>query len=335
MEELQPMQAARHADRWLCSRDGRVRPFWRALMFFVFAGLCVAASGMLLVAFLDRLWPGTKATLDRELVPPLPLAATLYAVTDTVLLLCSWLFLFSLDRRDFRTLGLWSYAGWIREFVLGAAMGAGLVGVVAGTLVAGGWVRYLGLAANALAAWPEAFGFAPFLLLPAAAEELIARGYIFQRLLESWGRLAPLVLLSVLFGLGHLGNPSATPLSTANTVLAGVLLAVAYLKTRALWMPLGLHWAWNAFMGPVLSLPVSGLRAGPPLFQVQIGGPAWLSGGTYGPEGSAILTVACLALTVWLWRTPHLAPSAAMAKVLEYEGEKQECAASPSAPSSG
>jgi len=119
-----------------------------------------------------------------------------------------------------------------------------------------------------------------------------------------------------LFGFAHLGNPSATPLSTANTVLAGVLLAAAYLKTRALWLPIGLHWAWNFLMGPVLGLPVSGYRLGG-LPGARVSGPEWLTGGTYGPEGSVVLTVVCAVATVWLWRSRSVAPSTAMQQALQ------------------
>ncbi len=302
---------------WWQGGDGRVRPLWRAVMFFVVAGFLAVVSTQGLVRLLDLIWPGTRATLAGSNVPPPGLGAVLYATINAVILLVSWLFLSALDQRSFRTLGISFYPGWAREFLLGAAMGVALMLAVAGTLVAGGWVQYTGWTADASAALPGALGFALFLLLPAAAEEFMLRGYLFQRLLESWGQWGAIVALALVFGLGHLNNPSVTALSTANTVLAGVLLAVAYLKTRALWLPTGLHWAWNAFMGPVLSLPVSGLRAGPPLFEVRLAGPEWLSGGNYGPEGSIVLTVACAGTMVLLWRSRWLTPSPAMQEVLQ------------------
>jgi hypothetical protein len=96
-----------------------------------------------------------------------------------------------------------------------------------------------------------------------------------------------------------------------------VLFSVAYLRTRALWLPLGLHWAWNFFQGEVFSLPVSGIRFAKPMLQVAAVGPAWFTGGDYGPEGGLAVTVVALAGIFWLARTRRLASSPAMREVLE------------------
>ena len=99
-------------------------------------------------------------------------------------------------------------------------------------------------------------------------------------------------------------------------------MAVAYLKTRGLWLPIGLHWAWNFMMGPVGSLPVSGFHIGPGLAVAETSGPDWLSGGAYGPEGSVILTAVCVAGTIWLARTKSVACSPAMAEALQSSVEQ-------------
>src|ERR1044071_9755068 len=85
------------------------------------------------------------------------------------------------------------------------------------------------------------------------------------------------IITSIIFSYGHLQNPNAVPGFTfANTAIAGVWLAIAYLKTRNLWFPLGIHWAWNWTMGAVLGLPVSGIeRLTPePLWRAVDLGPA-------------------------------------------------------------
>jgi len=86
------------------------------------------------------------------------------------------------------------------------------------------------------------------MLLAAVFEEVAFRGYAFQRMVDAAGPIVAAAVFSGLFGALHLSNPSATPLSTANTALAGVLFSLAYLKTRGLWLPIGLHWAWNFTM---------------------------------------------------------------------------------------
>jgi membrane protease YdiL (CAAX protease family) len=242
--------------------------------------------------------------------------AVLYVLMNGGLLALAWLFLRALDRRGFRALGLWFYAGWGRESLVGIGIGAGLVTTVVLGMALTQVVSYEGMN-PAAGVWTGTLVSAGVLFLAAAFEEIVFRGYAFQRLVDSFGKLGAILILSALFGLGHLGNPSANPLSTANTVLAGVLLSVAYLKTRALWMPTALHWTWNLMVGPIYSLPVSGAHIGPGLFVAEIGGPEWLSGGAYGPEGSVVLTVVCAAAIIWLARTEAVAPSLAMQETLK------------------
>jgi hypothetical protein len=118
---------------------------------------------------------------------------------------------------------------------------------------------------------------------------------------------------SAFFGILHLNNPNSPGwLSTVNTMLAGVLLALAYLKTRGLWMPIGIHWAWNFFLGPIFSSPISGTTEWPMIFRVTLHGSRWQTGGTYGYEASAALTVACALAIFWLWKTKSIRTTQAM-----------------------
>jgi len=289
--------------RWFfLGPDHLVRPIWRALLFVVL--------GLVLITLLTGALGGFAGHLGSSR------AAVFYVLVNGLLLLETWFLLSVLDRRSFRTVGLWFYGEWWRELLLGICFGAGLVGVVVGFQVLFGGVAFHGAAPKAAEALRGVPGAAGFLLLAAAFEEIAFRGYGFQRLVDSLGALGGVAAFSAVFGVGHMTNPGATPLSTANTILAGVLLAVAYLKTRALWMPIGLHWAWNFVMGSVLSLPVSGIRIGAPVFAVEVSEPEWLSGGSYGPEGSVVLTAVCTAAIVWLWRTREVHPSGEMDQAL-------------------
>ena len=227
------------------------------------------------------------------------------ALSITALLLVSWLFLAAADQREFQSLGLSFHPGWIRQLLAGLGAGAALMGVVIGAMAAAHLAQYSGVV---LQAGPSAASFvatAVFIFLAAALEEIGFRGYAFQRLIEATSVPSAVAITSILFGLGHFGNPSATFLSTANTILAGIVMALAYLRTRGLWYPIGLHFAWNFFLGPIASLPVSGIRLGKALFEVRIAGPIWMTGGDYGPEGSVILTLVCLAGIVVLAGAPE------------------------------
>jgi uncharacterized protein len=128
----------------------------------------------------------------------------------------------------------------------------------------------------------------------ALAEETAFRGYPFRRLIEAVGPTTASILFSIFFGLLHMMNPDATWASTLTTVLAGVLLSVAWLRTHGLWLGWGLHFAWNAGMGVLFGLPVSGLTHFSSVVDTTAIGPTWLTGGFYGPEGSAVAIVAIL-----------------------------------------
>jgi membrane protease YdiL (CAAX protease family) len=132
-------------------------------------------------------------------------------------------------------------------------------------------------------------------------EELLFRGYLFQTLIEGTNQYIAILIMSVLFGAAHIANPHATLLGVVNTVLAGIWLSVAYLKTRTLWFPTALHATWNFFQGFVFSFPVSGLHlGGRSLFVLKQGGPDWVTGGSYGPEAGVLTTLILLAAIVYI-----------------------------------
>jgi hypothetical protein len=94
-----------------------------------------------------------------------------------------------------------------------------------------------------------------------------------------------------------------------NTILAGIWLSVAYVKTRSLWLPTGLHFAWNFSLAFIYGFPVSGLRVSQPIFHVEQGGPEWMTGGSYGPEGGALGLIVIVAGAVWVWTSRHVRAS--------------------------
>ncbi len=145
-------------------------------------------------------------------------------------------------------------------------------------------------------------------------EEVIMRGMLLSGLvLALHGRRALALLLSAIaFGCIHLSNPGANWLSVLGNTLGGVVYGLAFLLAGSLWLAIGLHFAWNFVQGPLLGFPVSGMAAGG-LQQVHDLGPAWLSGGAYGPEaglvGIAFRFVIVALVLLWLkssWR--HGAP---------------------------
>lgn len=197
-----------------------------------------------------------------------------------------------------KAMGLERRPGWRREFALGAALGwGGMVACVLPIALIGG------LVVTFYSTWQQ-FGliFLDLAILAVAAlgEEVAFRGYPFQRLIEATGPVAATLILSVIFGLIHLSNPGATAASTLVTIFAGWLLSIAYLRTRALWVGWGFHFAWNASMGILFGLPISGITDFSPVISSNAVGPAWITGSDYGPEGSGIAAIVLLVLMIVL-----------------------------------
>jgi hypothetical protein len=109
--------------------------------------------------------------------------------------------------------------------------------------------------------------------------------------------------VAVLFGLLHGGNPNATGLAIFNTILWGIILGYAFLRSRDLWLPIGLHFGWNAVL-PLFGVNLSGFTIDLTRYEYRWDVlPLW-SGGDYGPEGGLLTTIFAVAVFFALMRTP-------------------------------
>lgn len=201
-------------------------------------------------------------------------------------------FAFERQREPLKAMGLMQRETARAEFGTGVAVGWGMMVLcVLPMAVTGGLI---------VTFWHSAHQFGELilgflvLLVASLAEEVAFRGYPFQRLIEAFGPTFATILLSALFAVIHIFNPGSSSASTLTTFLAGWLLSLAYLRTRALWLPWGLHFGWNASMGLLFGLPISGLRTFSPVVSSVARGPLWLTGDGYGPEGSAVAVVVIL-----------------------------------------
>ena len=137
-------------------------------------------------------------------------------------------------------------------------------------------------------------------LIPGFTEELFFRGILFRWIEDFGGSWLALIVTSALFGLAHIMNPNATWFSSfAIAVEAGLLLGGAYMVTRSLWFPMGLHAAWNFTQGEIFDVPVSGIDEHG-LVQAKMSGAPLLSGGQFGLEGSLIAIVLATAVGLWI-----------------------------------
>jgi hypothetical protein len=137
-------------------------------------------------------------------------------------------------------------------------------------------------------------------IFPAISEELIFRGILFRWIEEFGGSWVALLLTSALFGAAHLSNPNASAIAALGIAFeAGVMLGAAYMLTRSLWLPMGIHAAWNFTQGEIYDIPVSGMPANG-LVEAQLSGPPLLTGNGFGLEASVIAIVIATVFGTWL-----------------------------------
>jgi hypothetical protein len=217
------------------------------------------------------------------------------------------------DRAPSATLGLSLHSRVAIEVGQGLGVGVAIMTFVVAVDWSAGWLE-IGAPSASIGERLAMVALALLALLPAAAlEELLFRGYALQQAI-AWLGVVPAVLLSsFLFGVAHNANPGADWLSLGNTILAGILLALAYLRTRSLWLPILLHYSWNACQGPIYGLPVSGLKLDATLLVWRLTDAGrrldWLTGGTYGPEGGLVLTIAVVTFLVIVARRSRVRPA--------------------------
>jgi membrane protease YdiL (CAAX protease family) len=240
---------------------------------------------------------GEKIVEARGWVILVAIGATLAAAASA-----NWLSLRIFEGRNLPDSGLWwNRASW-DNLMLGLVGGAGAAAAVLAPPL-------LFRAAHLVPTPKETPSFGSFvfvvllLLAGVFGEELLFRGYGFQILLAATGPYATILPVAVVFAYMHGSNPNATWFGLVNTAGFGILFGYAYLRSRDLWLPVGLHFGWNVTL-PLFGVNLSGLRMKLTGFEeAWTAGPVW-SGGAYGPEASALTTGVIALLAIYLWKAP-------------------------------
>ena len=200
----------------------------------------------------------------------------------------------------------------LQDTSLGIALGAGVGLTVSGIQYAAGWVTLNPVAevwssnSEGSFIWTPSLGIGMTVLaLGSAGEELLFRGYGLQQLIRATNPWFAVLGTSAVFGIMHGGNPDASPVGIVNTVLFGVLFGFALVRHGSLWLPVGMHFGWNATLATI-GANVSGLRIRLAGFELVPSGPAIWSGADYGPEASLLASFAVAAAGFVLWKIPPL-----------------------------
>ena len=267
--------------------DGRLRSAWRILFFFV---LNFSLTLLILLPTLSLFRFDANELSPRNLliggfVSAVSLGITIYAVRRAI------------DRRSVESLGLQPDNMW-RDMGAGIGISGLMMLMIFLAMLAGGWLEIEGFLWQALPfkVWGfDLLNMVLLFLIVGITEEVQFRGYVHQNLEEGTNPLAAVLLSSAIFSILHAANPdalSAAPL--AGLFLAGVFFAFAYLRTRTLWLAIGLHIGWNFFENSVFGFAVSGVPTNG-LILTKVSGPELITGGSFGPEAGLVLLPALLA----------------------------------------
>ena len=185
----------------------------------------------------------------------------------------------------------------LRQITYGLLLGFGFISLVMLIMRLTGSYHITGF--NSISAlWP-------ILIMSVQAgvvEEILSRGIIFRIAEEGLGTWWSILLSALIFGFMHIWNPNATVFSSLSIALtAGVILAMLYVITRQLWVPIGMHIGWNFTLGGIYGAPVSGGEPGG-IAVSHFSGPEWLTGGAFGPEASIITLSVFIVFGIYLVR---------------------------------
>ena len=284
---------------WFRGRGG-IRAGWRVLLFFVFIALAVIVVGIPLAVIL-RLTSGpghARTSTGFSGLTPLGLS-----ISEAVLFIfpsIAALIMARIEHRHYGDYGLPPRLGFGKNFWIGTLAGFASISVCLLGIFALHGFHLSGLAIHgstvlsATAAWSLTF------VLVGLAEEFSFRGYLQYTLTTGMGYWPAAIVMSLVFGLAHTGNPGESRFGLLSVVLFGLLFCLFLRRTGNLWWAVGFHAGWDWGQTFFYGVPDSGIPAYHNLFNSSFAGPAWLTGGTVGPEAS-VFTPIVLALVAILF----------------------------------
>jgi membrane protease YdiL (CAAX protease family) len=264
---------------FISSDESRLRAGWRLLLQTLLLLLFSSALGVLL----GLIYYIQPVPLDNFLFK-MVISTVIY--TGSVFIARRWL-----DRRSVVSLGLKFNRRAILDLFTGFLIGLAVMGLVFGIAWAANWLTFEGFAWQSDSAGrvlKETLLILLAFVLGGWGEELLIRGYYLQTLESGSNTLWAVLLTSAVFGILHLDNNAASWSSALGTSMLGGLLAYGYVKTRQLWLPIGLHIGWNFCQGAVFGFPVSGIDIYHLMSSVIVGPKLW-TGGVFGPEAGLVV----------------------------------------------
>ncbi|HET9907834.1 MAG TPA: type II CAAX endopeptidase family protein [Anaerolineales bacterium] len=276
MSKIQPAQNRSVLEQIFISPDQpRLRAGWRLLiqtiLFFLFGTIVVVIAASLGIE-IDSIVFGNILNL--------------IATTASIYIARRWL-----DKMSFESLGLKLNPQAAVDVLVGIGITVVQMGLIFVAMLGLGWLTFEGFAWEFDPISTVITGVLTFFIgfiIVGWNEELLSRGYHLQTIASGINLFWGVVISSAVFALLHLANPSASWVSTTGIFFAGIFLAYGYIRTKQLWLPIGLHIGWNFCEGVVFGFPVSGTETYK-LTRIEVTGPEIWTGGAFGPEAGLIV----------------------------------------------
>ena len=277
----------------------RIKHGWfRAVLFFIsffifvtFFDLAGIAIVSLLTEYSFKEYISDTALLMENKMMLLMMVCQLAGTLFTV-----WLFQKYINREPFSSIGI-EFSGYKNDFIFGLLIGSGLIVMGFSILIIFNFISVSSLQFSFI---DQLFYLCLFAVV-SLNEEIAMRGYILQNLSSSFNKYIALALSSLVFMIMHIGNPNMSAIPLFNLFLAGLFLGIYCIHRKNLWFPIGAHFTWNYFQGPVLGFEVSGNEVNS-IFIQSLDGSDLITGGKFGFEGSIILTVFMITGIIYLDR---------------------------------
>ena len=277
----------------------RIKHGWfRAVLFFISFFIFVSLFdlvGIAIVSFMTEYsfkeYITDTALLMENKMMLLMMVCQLAGTSFTV-----WLFQKYINREPFSSIGI-EFSGYKNDFIFGLLIGSGLIVMGFSILIIFNFISVSSLQFSFI---DQLFYLCLFAVV-SLNEEIAMRGYILQNLSSSFNKYIALALSSLVFMIMHIGNPNMSAIPLFNLFLAGLFLGIYCIHRKNLWFPMGAHFTWNYFQGPVLGFEVSGNEVNS-IFIQSLDGNDLITGGQFGFEGSIILTVFMITGIIYLDR---------------------------------
>jgi len=282
-----------------------VRSGWRLLIWLLISGLGARAFSFLIsiVPAMTNLNPRTNSMalyLNFVAMVVLFVIAFVAALVPAVFI----------EKRPISSLGLPFHRRTLPELMAGFAIGVVLIIITMAILRICGAYSFAGFNEGLPAAlkWGAVMGLG--FIAVGLFEEFFFRGYFLQNLSDAAGVKFAVFITSLLFSMAHMHNPGENLAGIIDVFAAAILLTACIFKTKSLWLAVGLHASWDWGQSFLFGVADSGTKVPSYLLNSLPHGPAWLSGGTAGPEGSVVAVVIHLAAAYIIYKYAPIRPEA-------------------------